>query len=226
MADYRNAIPYIQKAEGGLSRAITDTASKNPSPYVHNGQSGWHTNRGITWETFKSLAPKAGYAVTEDNFIRMPDNIWLSIYKIGYWDPMKGDSYQSQAVANAVVDFAWASGTGGATRALSKYLGKQGILATNAQSIADGFNKLVKDKSEAAAFNSLIDERKRFFQSLNQPANEKGWLARMETLRQQGTSILGAGVEFIKKNPIKSGVAIALGLSLIITGVVVMRKTA
>ena len=112
MASYESAIPYIQKAEGGLSRATTDTASKSPSPFEHNGKTGWHTNRGITWDTFKGLSNKAGYAVNKDNFIFMPDNIWLKIYRVGFWDAARGVLYTSQPIANAVVDWAWASGTG------------------------------------------------------------------------------------------------------------------
>jgi lysozyme family protein len=207
MANYQSAIPYIQKAEGGLSRATTDTASRNPSPYTYKGQKGWHTNRGITWETFVGMAPKSGYSVTEDNFIRMPDSVWLSIYRKGYWEPMYGDKYDSQAIANAVVDFAWASGIGGATKALKKYLKTKGVDASGASSVADGFNSLVKRQGETKVFNDLIEERKRFFKSLNQKANEKGWLGRMETLRQQG-------MDMIKENPIKT-VLITVGLALL-----------
>ncbi len=192
MASYDSAIPYIQKAEGGLSKATTDTASANPSPYVYKGTTGWHTNRGITWGTFKSLAPKVGYAISEDNFIRMPDSVWLGIYKTGYWNDMKGDLYDSQPVANAIVDFAWAAGGGGTRRDLSKYLSKKGITASDSTSIANAFNQLIKTEGESKVFNDLIDERKRFFKSLNQPANEKGWLARMETLRNQGVALIGS----------------------------------
>ena len=79
MANLSLAIPYIQKWEGGLSRATTDTASKNPSPYEHNGKTGWHTNKGITWGTFTDLALKLGIAISPFNFLQMPDFIWRKI---------------------------------------------------------------------------------------------------------------------------------------------------
>ncbi len=223
MASYESAIPYIQKAEGGLSRATTDTASKSPSPYEYNGKTGWHTNRGITWDTFKGMAPKAGYSVSKDNFISMPDNIWLKIYKIGFWDTAKGDLYTSQSIANAVVDWAWASGTGtrGAKGALIRYLGKKGIVASNYDSIAYGFNELVKKEGEQKVFNDLIDERKRFFVSLNQPKNEKGWLSRMEKLRQEGMSLVSEGakatIEAVKRHPfITAGVVIGMTVAFVV----------
>jgi len=221
MATYEGAIPYIKKAEGGLSRATTDKASKKPSPYIYKGVKGWHTNKGITWTTFQSLAPKAGFEVNEYNFMTMPDNVWLGIYKVGFWQPIKGDLYTSQAIANTVVDWAWAGGTGGAENALIKYLSTKGIKADGYESIAKGFNELTKKDGESKAFNDLIDERKRWFKSLNQPANEKGWLSRMETLRKQGSAILGkvyeqtvVAKEAVKKNPYK---VIALTVAIVLS---------
>lgn len=195
MANYKIPIPYIKKSEGGLSRALTDTASKNPSPYIYAGQTGWHTNKGITYTTFASLSTKLGYENNANNFLTMPDWIWEKIYKSAYWDPMAGDLYKSQAIANAVVDFAWASGTGGATAQLKKYLAQNGISASNATQIAQGFNALVSKKGEGNVFNSLIDFRKQFFISLNQPANTKAWLSRMETLRIEGMRYLGRKIK-------------------------------
>lgn len=214
-AKYENAIPYIKKSEGGLSRALTDSASKNPSPYVYNGLTGWHTNKGVTYATFKSMSPVVGYQNNSTNFLTMPDSIWLGIYKEGYWKPMRCELYDSQAMANAVVDFAWASGVGGATNALIKYLKSKGIAANGVITISQGLNNLVKKDGESKAFNDLIDYRKQFFKNLNQPANEAGWLSRMEQLRKQGLSILSETLatasESIKKKPIESA---AIGLAI------------
>lgn len=221
MAKYESAIPYIQKAEGGLSKATTDSASSNPSPYIYKGVGGWHTNRGITWGTFKELAPAAGYAINEGNFIRMPDDVWLKVYRTGFWNQMKGDKYTSQAIANAVVDFAWASGIGGATKSLIKFLAKKGVKADGPNTIAEGFNKLTVN-GDKDIFNELIDHRKAFFLSLGPKsnpggANTKGWMARMEELRQQGLSLteqtLQAAVDTVKKKPLLT--------AIIVTGMVV-----
>jgi len=202
MATYENAIPYIQKAEGGLSRATGDTASANPAPFTYLGQTGWHTNRGIQWSTFKDSASTVGYAPTAENFFNMPDKIWLGIYHKMFWDVVKGDSYNSQAVANAIVDWGWASGTGerGAKGALIRYLATKGIKADGYQTISNGFNELVKKEGEDKVFNDLIDERKRFFKSLGQPQNEHSWFSRMEALREQGMSMLGEGAKSLYKH--------------------------
>lgn len=230
MAKYESAIPYIQKAEGGLSRATTDNASKDPSPYTYNGVTGWHTNRGITWSTFKNLATAVPYSITQDNFIKMPDSIWLGIYKKGYWDDMKGDLYNSQAIANAVVDFAWASGGGGSRKSLAKFLAPKGITAKDSTSIANGFNELIKKEGESKVFSDLIDHRKNFFISLNQPANQKGWLSRMDTLKKEGLAILDtqaanltAIAKFTKKNWIPITVTV-IGLTGLLTVILMLSE--
>ena len=88
MGNFQDIKPLTLKWEGGLSRATTDTASKNPSPYIHNGVSGWHTNKGITYQTFKAAANKYGFVNNAENFINMPDAIWDKIAKGLQYDPL------------------------------------------------------------------------------------------------------------------------------------------
>jgi len=204
-------ISYIKKAEGGLSRAATDTASKNPSPYVYKGVTGWHTNKGIQWLVFKELAPTAGYEVSADNFLNMPDFVWGKIFKIGYWDQLNCSEYQSQAIANAVGDWAWASGAGGAKSALKRYLLTKGITVKDSKAIAAVFNILVEKDGEKKVYNDLINERIRYFKSLNQPANEKGWINRMEKLRALGSEIL----KDLGKSPSGIGGIMLIGIAFI-----------
>lgn len=190
MADLSKAIPYIRKAEGGLSRATTDTASKNPAPFTYQGKTGWHTNKGITWTTFSGLASKLGYQPTAANFFSMPDAIWEKIYKDGYWNPMMAGSFNSDAIAVAIVDYAWAFGVGGATTRLKKWV--KSTFGVDAKTMADVVNTVNKQsgESESETFNKLILHRKAAFSALKQPANEKGWLARMDVLKNFGSSLL------------------------------------
>lgn len=217
MADFNSAIPYIKKAEGGLSNALTDTASRKPSPFVYTGQN-WqgakylkpnlpvHTNKGITWETFTSMAKVAGFEPNEKNFIEMPDDIWLKIYKVGYWLPMKAELYNSQAIANLIVDWAWASGVGGATRQLVKYVKSRGLNADGVVTSKDAINSLIAKEGEKKIFDELIEARKNHFKALNQPANLKGWLSRMDELKRQGDAIIvdtaRKAVNFAKGNAV------------------------
>ena len=150
MANFAVIIPWLRKREGGLSNARTDAASKHPVPdtatgrYASNNGKGFHTNKGVTWKTFQDMAGQLGYKATADLFYQMPAAIWGAIYKIGYWDAIKGDQVKSQPVADLLVNFAYNAGPGTAGKALQRVLnsmgqslqvdgivGKQTVAATN-----------------------------------------------------------------------------------------------
>lgn len=212
MANLQKAIPYIRKAEGGLSRATTDTASKNPAPFPYQGKTGWHTNKGITWTTFSSLAPKLGYQATADNFFVMPDPIWEKIYRHGYWNPMNADKINSEAIAVAIVDYAWAFGVGGATTRLKRWV--KTAYGVDASNMTDVVNVINKQQNESETFDKLIVHRKAAFTALNQPANEKGWQSRMDELKKFGSSLLSNITKTISENKGSTGAAILFFLGL------------
>ena len=142
MANYTAAIPFIKKAEGGLSRVKTDSASAHPAPWPYNGHSDWHTNKGVTYQTFAALAPKLGYAITPENFFAMPDAIWYKIYKT-YWDSAKGDLIDSTAIAIALVDWYY-NGSAKPKTWLNKSYGIPLNAMPFAKDTAAAINKVVK----------------------------------------------------------------------------------
>jgi lysozyme family protein len=103
MADYRVIIPHILKSEGGLSRATTDTASKDPCPTPYKGVTGYHTNKGVTYTTWKHFFGTKNDA----RFFAMSAADWELIFKKGYWDTIKGDEIKNQAIANYLADWSW-----------------------------------------------------------------------------------------------------------------------
>lgn len=186
MADIKYIIPFTYKWEGGLSRATTDSASKNPaniSPYTIDGKTGWHTNKGITYSVFKEGAKKYGYQDTLENWKTMPHDIWLKITRNGYWDKLKLDNVKSQAVANVLFSWIWGSGYAWVPR-VSKYLKSNGIdwtggsyvkdangksvlkLASDFNQISDKLNQLVDKVGEKKAFDDLAEQKKQFLLSL------------------------------------------------------------
>jgi hypothetical protein len=194
MADIASIIGLTKKEEGGLSRATTDTASRYPSPYEHNGKRGWHTNRGVTYKTFESLAKKLGYANNRENFINMPDSIWLKIAKNGYWDILNLDKMNSQAIANLFFSWQWAAGYGWRNR-IRRYLATKNIdwPTSKLLNIPIIFNELTKKEGEKKILDELIDQYKEFYISLNQPANIKGWLNRVERLKEYAYTLISKG---------------------------------
>lgn len=106
MADYRDLLPIIKKWEGG---------------YVNDpDDSGGATNKGVTLATFRQFY---GKDKTAEDLKKLTDAQWLYIFLNGYWDKMKASQIKNQAIANIVVDWAWASGPGTATKCIQDILG-------------------------------------------------------------------------------------------------------
>ena len=218
MANINSILDLTKKEEGGLSRATTDTASRNPSPYVHNGLTGWHTNRGVTYLAFKTLSTKLGYIDNKENFINMPDSIWLKIAKNGYWDTINLDAMNSQALANLFFSWQWGAGFGWRNR-IKRYLATKNInwSTTNLSGFSSIINNLEKQQGERKTLDELLEQFKQFYISLNQPANEKGWLSRLERLRNYTYQL----IETAKQN---SKIIPLLVTGLIITGYLIVKK--
>jgi hypothetical protein len=185
---FKRYLKFNKVAEGGLSRAKTDSASSYPCPYTYEGRTDWHTNKGITWKTFSGLAAKLGYEASAKNFFVMPKSLWLKILKGGYWHPFNLDNCKSPELAVLIVSWAWGSGVGGAEGRLARWQRKHlGIVDNDITpfEITENFNK--SKVSNKKLFNMLCDQRALDFAAMNQPANLKGWLARLERFRKEFT---------------------------------------
>ena len=188
MANYLKIVSFIKDKEGGLSSATTDTASRNPSN-CGNGSNGkpYHTNKGVTWATFKAMASNLGYSANCENFIKMPNDIWAKIYKEGFWNPIQGDRIKNQAIANSFVEMAYMSGVGSntSTKGAIAYLktffkSKYNTSLNTITQIVDYVNELDKQGKTPELFENLYDFRKNLYQSFNQPSNLKGWINRLD----------------------------------------------
>lgn len=180
MADYKNIIGFTEVMEGGKSSDQNDSARKNPSP-CGTGKNGFpiHTNKGVQWITFKTLASSLGYEPSCANFLSMPKDIWLKIFKKGYWDPMKGDDIKNQAIANIFVKWAWGSGVQGATNSLKKFFKENyNIELSNVNEIKEYVNKIGEDGNNYSLFIKLMAHRKQFLLDIPGTANDKGWFIR------------------------------------------------
>ncbi len=86
---FNDLVKFVLRMEGGLTSDKTDTASKQPlvGTYNVNGKTyiNPHTNKGITYKTFLDSAANVGYKPTNDNFLNMPNSLWLDIFKKKYY---------------------------------------------------------------------------------------------------------------------------------------------
>jgi hypothetical protein len=227
MADIKYIIPFTYKWEGGLSRATTDSASSNPSPYVHNGQTGWHTNKGITYSTFKSGADKGWYKDNSQNFLTMPEDVWLKIAKDKFWDKIYLSDIKSQAVANVIFSWQWGSGYAWRNRMVD-YFKSKGITwnKDNYKNLASNLNELVDKQGEKKTFDELIEQKKQFLLGIGEGSNPggiytKGWLNRLEDLKKYSYTLLGKTADVVKKNLIPIALITAI---VIISGYVLYTQ--
>lgn len=181
-------IPFIQKQEGGLSRDPDDNASSNPCPYPYKGKTGYHTNKGITWTTFTSMAKVIGYSPTAENFFKMPFKIWFDILKNGYMKPYNLDEIDHLPRIQAVIiTWAWGSGVAGSERYLARFQRKQfGIQDNDIKpiEITRNFNQHVNKLNEKKIFLQLCEQRAFDFSQMSDfPKYKNGWLNRLNEFK-------------------------------------------
>lgn len=171
MAKSIKLVPFILQWEGGF---VNDPADL-----------GGATNKGVTIGTFREFRKRKGLpAPTVDDLKNISESEWHDIFKSLYWDRWKADEIKSQAVANILVDWVWASGSHGIKRPqrllgvkADGIVGKQTIAAVNAMDAATLF-KMIKD--DRAKFIDEICKAR--------PANErfrKGWTNRINSIRYE-----------------------------------------
>lgn len=168
---------FTKAREGGLSKAKTDSASKNPVP----DGSGYHTNKGITWELFESLGAKLKYTPTPELFYEMPDWLFDLIYE-ERWNTSGANLINSQPIAQLVFQSLWGGGHDELVESIQRYFkGKLKVDGDLGNYTANAINDFTSNKTNEFIFHQYVyDSRMKYLQSLKAfKANGKGWTARM-----------------------------------------------
>ena len=169
MAQVSKLVPYILKFEGGFVNDPDDL--------------GGETCKGITFKTYKLYRQRKKLPTpTIEDLKRISDEEFTSILKEMYWDACKADFIESQSVANAIVDWAWNSGTATAVKEIQKVLGVK----------SDGFIcnitlSAINSHSPLPLFGLIQQTRKDYIDRIckARPVNEKyrkGWMNRINSL--------------------------------------------
>lgn len=171
MANSSKLVPFILQWEGGFVNDPDDL--------------GGATNMGVTIGTYEAYCRKKGYPrPTVERLKNLTDEEWHNIFKSLYWDRWKADDINSQAVANIVVDWVWASGVHGIKRpqkllgvAADGLVGPKTIAAINAADPKKLFDTIKADRAK------FIDEICKA-----RPKNEKyrkGWMNRINAIKYE-----------------------------------------
>ena len=169
MADVTKLIPHILKFEGGFVNDPDDL--------------GGATNKGITYKTYKLYKRRKGQPEpTVEDLKNLSDEEFTEVLKTMYWDNCLGDRINSQSVANAIVDWAWNSGTVTAVKEVQRILGVEddGIIGNITLSA-------INSRSPLPLFGAIQTARKFYIARIcvGRIANKKyyfGWMNRINSL--------------------------------------------
>ena len=169
MAQCKILLPFILSWEGGF---VND-------PDDHGGA----TNKGVTFSTWR----KVGYDKDGDGDIDVDDlrlltddDVYSRVLKPHYWDRCRADEITSQAVANILVDWVWASGAW-AIKYTQQILGLQADGIVGPKTLA-----AINADDPPALFKDIWLRRECHFRSCAaQPGQSKflkGWLRRLNSI--------------------------------------------
>lgn len=163
MAVYTKLIPIVLKWEGG---------------YAGNIDGMTCTMKGVTLATYRKYFGKNKNC---KDLKAITNAEWDLIFKEGFWDRWKADDIESQAIANLLVDWCWASGVYG-IKLPQRVLGVKddGIVGKKTIAAINDY----PDKKEL--FQKLWNRRKKHFQDIAKNGKEKflkGWMNRLNDFK-------------------------------------------
>lgn len=169
MADVTKLAPHILKWEGGFINDPDDL--------------GGATNKGVCYKTYKLYRQRKKLSVpTIEDLKNITNEEFTDILKSMYWDACRADKIESQSVANAIVDWAWHSGTITAVKEVQKVLGVEsdGIVGNITLSA-------INSQSPLPLFGRIQQARITYIERIckSRPANNKfknGWFNRINSL--------------------------------------------
>lgn len=204
---FTDFVKHILSFEGGLSKDERDTAIKC-APF----KGAYHTNKGVTYCTFKELATNLGITNTYDKFISLNDNeVAKFIYY--YYKDANGDKLP-KSIGLSVTEAAWGSGKSRAIKNLQESLFNLGKI--DKDEIDGYFGAATEQAANSVDENTLFVEfwkvRQKFIDSLTKEPKyamfKKGWQNRINSFL---SNVNFANVKnIVKKNTISTVLIIAI----------------
>lgn len=183
-----------------IAQGMTSDPDDPAARCVNPGQI--HTNKGVTYCTFKSLAASLGVQpVTYERFLKLSKQD-VSKFIYAYYLDIKGNQF-SDKVGLSLAEAAWGSGPGNAARHLQKALNQMGKSVAVDGRIGPATIAAANSVNQEVLYRKFWEIRKAFLASL--PGFKKygkGWMNRVNS--------------FLDKFPVT---AMAIGVGVIIAGV-------
>ena len=168
MASFDVVLPIILKFEGGYC--------DNPA------DPGGETNKGITMSTFRLCSHELlGLEPTSDNLKALTDGQAGIIYRSKYWQPIRGDDFECQDLANIVCDFYVNAGTHATCLLQQVIRDNKGAVVCDG-CIGLGTLKALHALPQDVVYREYKAGRINYYEQLGKrfPQFVKGWVARVE----------------------------------------------
>lgn len=170
MAKVDLLVPFILKWEGGWVNDPDDL--------------GQATCKGVCFKTYKLYRQRKKLPKpTLGDLKNISDDEFTDILKTMFWDACRADNIQSQSVANAIVDWAWHSGTTTAAKEIQR------VLEVKADGIIGNITlSAINSQSPLPLFGKIKAARVKYIERIckSRPGNQKyyrGWMNRINDLQ-------------------------------------------
>jgi len=203
MANFDSFISSIQQAEGGFQKFKADKGNYNSLGQLVG------TNHGISAKLYESII---GRPPSESDMRRITKSEALAIFKTRYWDKLKADYINSQAIAETLVDHGINAGVRSAGKLMQRTLNEIGYPVKVDGVIGLGETiPAINRADEKELFSKFNKNRINFYQNLsNYSAFGHSWTSRVYAL--------------IKKFPMEAaGGGLAAFLGLILIGFIIKK---
>lgn len=126
-----NYIAHIKQWESGLSGNPNDTGAINNGGYAPG--TNYHTNKGITWGTYKYYCKLNNRNCSVNEWLQMPNKLWLDLFKSLFWEEWDLDKLVDvyPRFAFFIAECAFMSGNYGAEVFFAQYLRSKGVEDSN-----------------------------------------------------------------------------------------------
>ena len=172
---------FVGISEGGLSKDPDDPAASQVQP----GQ--YHTNMGVTFNTFKSYAKSLGVLPAYSTFIGLTKGQADRILYAYYQDAAKG--INDPITGLILTNIKWGSGNvlGHHTRAA---LNKIGVKVNAVGNLDDSIRRTINEQNTVKFNQALMQARREFLESLAKRRAKsqkylKGWLNREDRFKAE-----------------------------------------
>jgi len=165
--NFQPSLDLVLKSEGGFVQDPED--------------SGGATNLGVT---IKAWSEYLGRAVNVKEMKELTPLMVKPFYKEKYWNPAGCDAF-AKGVDYAVFDFAVNAGVRRCIKTLQKAVGAEpdGVLGSITQA-------LIRQHDPSDLLDKFSKAKIEFYQSLNKPRFEKGWLNRVEEVKKNAERMI------------------------------------